>query len=129
LILVSQHIEQLAWTNGCGTLRSSFQRLSRINDELGTRTVYDELAATDVDVHVYGVDDGATPLDLQATVHSGTTPPYRNGWFVVHRPDDPDSDRGSALVCLETEPHVWDGFWTDDLERVVAIDDAIAREL
>ncbi|MXV61205.1 histidine kinase [Natronorubrum sp. JWXQ-INN-674] len=129
LILLSRRIEQLAWNNGGGTLRSSFQRLSRIDDEVGTRAVYDELTATDVDVHVYGVDDGATPIDLDVTVHSGTTPTYRNAWFVVHRPKDPDSTRGSALVCLETEPRVWDGFWTDDLERVAAIDDAIDRDL
>ncbi|ELY48411.1 DICT sensory domain-containing protein [Natronorubrum sulfidifaciens] len=128
LIIVSRRIEQLAWNGAGGTLRSAFQQLSRINDEIGTHEVYTELAASDVDVHVYGVDDEAT-IDLDVTVHSGTTPTYRNGWFVVYRPDDPADGSGSALVCLETEPRVWDGFWTDDPERVVEIDEAIARDL
>ena len=134
LILVSRHIEQLAWSAGRGTLRSSFQQLSRIDDELGTREVYDTLSATDVDVHVYGVDDGTT-VDFDVTVHSGTEPVYRDGWFVVHRPEGMNPERrtkdveAAALVCLETEPRVWDGFWTTDCDRVAAIDEAIGRDL
>lgn len=126
LIIVSRRIEQLAWNGSSGTLRSAFQHLSRITDEIGTHEVYTELAASDVDVHVYGVDDAT--VDLDVTVHSGTEQRYRNAWFVVYRPDDPADSDGSALVCLEDEPCVWDGFWTDDPERVVAIDEAIARE-
>ncbi|SDJ47790.1 histidine kinase [Natronorubrum texcoconense] len=134
LILVSRYIEQLAWAAGRGTLRSSFQRLSRIDDEVGTREVYDTLSATDVDVYVYGVDDGTT-VDLDVTVRSGTEPVYRDAWFVVYRPDELDPDRAApdveatALVCLETEPRVWEGFWTTDPDRVATIDEAIGRDL
>ncbi len=77
LILVSRYIEQLAWNADNGTLRSSFQRFSRINDEVGTRAVYETLAASDVDVHVYGLDDG-TSVDLDVAVHAGTSSVYRN---------------------------------------------------
>ncbi|WP_440764003.1 DICT sensory domain-containing protein [Natronorubrum sp. DTA7] len=129
LILVSRFIEQVAWKTGQGTVRSSFQTLSRIDDEVGTRAVYDELSATAVDVHVYGVDDGEVPPSLDATVHAGSNADYRDGWFVVFRPDDPDSAEASALVCLETDPRIWDGFWTTDPDRVAAIEDAIARRL
>ncbi|SIR63578.1 histidine kinase [Natronorubrum thiooxidans] len=108
LIIVSRRIEQLAWNGNGGTLRSAVQQLSRITDEIGTHEVYTELAASDVDVHVYGVDDAA--IDLDVTVHSGTEQRYRNAWFVVYRPDDPADGDGSALVCLEDEPRVWDGF-------------------
>jgi hypothetical protein len=128
LIVVSRYIEQRAWETGRGTLRSAFQRLSRIDDELGTYEVYDELGATDVDVHVYGVDDGAT-LDLDATVHAGTDPPYRRAWFVVFVPDDPADGDAIGLLCLEVEPRVWDGFWTTDPERVAAIEAHVRREL
>ena len=140
LILVSRYIEQRAWAAGRGTLHSGFQQLSRLDDEIGTREVYAELSATDVDVHLYGVDDTDVPaadtggpVDLDATVHVGSDEPYRDGWFVVYEPDDrAGAERDAspaALVCLETESRVWDGFWTTDPERVATIETAIAREL
>jgi hypothetical protein len=39
LIVISRYIEQLAWQHETGRLRSSFQRLSRLDDERGTRRV------------------------------------------------------------------------------------------
>ena len=130
LILVSRYIEQRAWAAGCGTLHSAFQRLSRIDDEVGTYETYAKLAETDVDVHVYG-SEGGCPSELDVTTHIGTDAEYRDGWFVVFDPDDrtPPDAVGAALVCLETEPRVWDGFWTTDPDRVAAIADYIAREL
>ncbi|AXR82890.1 DICT sensory domain-containing protein [Natrarchaeobaculum sulfurireducens] len=125
LIIVSRYIEQLACEGGSGTIRSAFQTLSRIEDELGTKEVYDQLAGTDVDVYVYGVDDGIDP-SLGPTIHSGTGPKYRRSWFVVYRPDSAASAADSgALVCYEVEPRVWDGFYTFDADRVREIDDAI----
>jgi len=41
LIVVSRVIERIAAEAGGGTLRASFQRLSRLQDERGTREVYD----------------------------------------------------------------------------------------
>ena len=130
LIIVSRYVEQLAWEGGSGTLRSAFQTLSRIDDEIGTREVYEQLAATDVDVHVYGVDDGIGS-SLEPTVHAGAGPRYRRSWFVVYRPDEAarSETESGALVCHETEPRVWDGFYTFDAERVREIDDAIAGGL
>ncbi|WP_226480124.1 histidine kinase [Natrinema amylolyticum] len=134
LIVVSRYIEQRAWAADGGTLRSAFQRLSRIDDEIGTREVYATLAATDVETHVYGIDDGAT-VDIDVTVHTGTGSEYRDAWFVVYEPDERPADAADptsgpvALVCLETEPRTWDGFWTYDPERVAAIGEYVAREL
>jgi len=134
LIIVSRYIEQRAWAAGAGTLRSAFQHLSRLDDEIGTHDVYARLEATAVDIHVYGVDSAAT-VDLDVTVHTGTAAEYRDGWFVVYNPDehvarsDASALEPAALVCLEVEPRVWDGFWTYDPDRVAAIDDYIAREL
>ncbi|RZH68215.1 histidine kinase [Natrinema altunense] len=135
LIIVSRYIEQRAWATGRGTLRSAFQRLSRIGDEIGTRDVYAKLAATDVETHVYGIDDGAT-VDLDVTAHTGPGSEYRDAWFVVYDPTGAGAAAAAesasgpvALVCLETEPRTWDGFWTYDPDRVAAIDAYIAREL
>ncbi|OAQ54687.1 hypothetical protein HTG_03760 [Natrinema mahii] len=130
LIVVSRYIEQRAWAAGSGTLYSAFQRLSRIDDEIGTYETYAQLAETDVDVHVYGIDDGCPP-ELGTTVHTGTGPEYRDGWFVIYDPDDrtPPDAVGTALVCLETEPRVWDAVWTTDPDRISRIADYVAREL
>jgi hypothetical protein len=114
LILVSRHIERLAYEAGAGTLRSTFQRLSRLEDELGTKKVYERLAGRTVDVHVYGVPD-EVPQELDATVHTGTSDEYRSSWCVVFEP--PDSP-GAALIAHQQEPNRWRGFWTYDRETV-----------
>ncbi|SFC54771.1 hypothetical protein SAMN05444422_11052 [Halobiforma haloterrestris] len=130
LIVISRYVERQAWAAAGGTLRSSFQTLARLNDEVGTRKVYERLEDAPVEVHVYGVADGRRP-DLDVAVHTGEDPEYRKGWFVVHRPADPTAPDATpaALVCYEAEPRIWDGFWTFDRERVAAIDDYVATEL
>lgn len=129
LIVLSRYLEQLAWTDGTGTHRAAFQQLSRIDDEVGTCEVYQQLGRTNVDVHVYGVDDGV-PDSLDATVHAGDDEAHRNAWFVVYRPDErADSATPGALVCWEVEPRVWDGAFTFDPDRVAAIDETIAESL
>ncbi|WP_418284253.1 DICT sensory domain-containing protein [Halorubrum sp. DTA46] len=128
LIIVSRVIERIAAEHGGGTLRASFQRLPRINDEQGTRTVYETLADTDVDVHVYGTGDPAALSDLSVTVHSGTTYPYRRSWFVVFTPSDDDGTH-VALLAIEDEPNVWDGFWTFRPELVTQIEHHIATRI
>lgn len=127
LIVVSRYIEQLAWQGSAGTLRSSFQRLSRIDDERGTRTVYGSLAGTETDVHVYGVPDWGPAASLDVTAHGGRSEDYRYGWFVVYRP--PDREGGAALVAYETDPHEWDGVWTYEQNRVAEIAEYVRREL
>jgi hypothetical protein len=129
LIGVSRHIERVAWNRDAGTLRSSFQRLSRIRDEVGTQRVYRRLADSGVEVHVYGVDDGGAPKDLDAAIHAGDTGEYRDSWFVVHRPPESDALPGLALLAIQDDSGVWDGFFTSDSEEVAAIDDDIRRNL
>lgn len=129
LIGVSRHIERVAWSRDAGTLRSSFQRLSRIRDEVGTERVYRRLGESGVDVHVYGVEDEPPPADLNLTVHTGNMEDYRDSWFVVHRPPDPDSQDGVALLAIQDENGVWDGFFTSDTEEVIAIDDHVRQNL
>jgi len=142
LITISRFIERAAWMAGDGTLRSSFQRLSRIDDEVGTRTVYERIADTGVDTHLYGVPDDL-PADLDAVIHAGDGRDFTDSWFVVYRPpegphsaeSDPESDLkrgiegGVGLLAVETEPRVWRGLWTFDAGRVSRVNRYIERNL
>jgi len=142
LITISRFIERAAWIAGNGTLRSSFQRLSRLDDEVGTRDVYERVAGGGVETHLYGVPDDV-PNGLDATIHSGYTPDYTDSWFVVYRPPDgprpvgPDAgadikrglEGGVALLAVESEPRVWRGLWSFEPDRVRAIHRYIDRNL
>ncbi|MFC7186951.1 hypothetical protein [Halorubrum yunnanense] len=142
LITISRFIERAAWTAGDGTLRSSFQRLSRIDDEVGTRDVYESVVDAGVDAHLYGVPDDL-PHGLDAVIHGGDSPDFTDSWFVVYRPpegphsveDDPDSglqrgvEGGVGLLAVETEPRVWRGTWTFDATRLRKLNRYIERNL
>jgi hypothetical protein len=131
LIVISRFIEARALTAGAGELHSTFQRLSRLDDELGTRRMYEWAAEAGVDTHVYGVDDDPTVVaDLDLTVHAGDHAEYRNSWVVLFQPDegrDGDTSAGTpdgvdlgpvALVAVEVGDNVWRGAWTYEPERV-----------
>jgi hypothetical protein len=121
LVLISRFIEYRALEAGSGEFHSTFQRLSRLDDEYGTKTVYEWLAESDVDTHVYGVRDDPSIADaLGVTAHSGTHEEYRRSWVVVFTPDDEATtdDAHAALVAVETESNVWRGMWTYDADRV-----------
>lgn len=114
LILVSRYIERRAFETKGGTLRSSFQWLSRLDDERGTRRAYERVADTPVDVHVYGRPDWYPPPEFPVVVHGGYTEDFRTSWFVIHTPPE-DADRDpAALLAIERSPGTWDGFWTYD---------------
>ena len=133
LILVSRYVERTAWEAGEGTFRTSFQRLSRIDDERGTRRVYEALADTGVDTHVYGVPDWTPPRALDATMHGGYGEDFRYAWFVVYVPPDraapDDGPDHVALVAVETDPGVWAGYWTYSPSAVTELNEYIAHEL
>lgn len=128
LITVSRYVERLALDSAGGSIRASFQRLSRIEDEYGTRAVYERLADSPVDTHVYGIPDWTPPPEFGVTMHGGWSDEFRNAWFVVHVPDAADGAH-SALVAVETAPGVWDGFWTFDADRVAEIDRYVRGKL
>lgn len=135
LIAISRHIERISWERDAGSHRASFQQLSRIVDEQGTQRVYRRLAESGVDTHVYGVDDdgGAErAAALGVTVHTGESPDYRDSWFVIHRPPeaaDPSAPKPLALLAIQDETGVWDGFFTTDREEVLAVDDYVREQL
>lgn len=127
LILVSRFVERKAHQAGSGTLRASFQLLSRLKDEMGTRAVYEKLADTDLDVHVYGQPDWIPSTELDVITHAGTDENFERGWFVLFEPDETGSAIG--ILAYETEPREWDGFYTADPNRVAAIADHVKRKM
>jgi len=150
LVVISRYIEQIAARAGCGRHRASFQYLSRIRDERGTKQVYDHLADSAVDVHVYGLPDWIPSKEIDVTTHVGRSDDFRNSWFVLFTPDrgpecrsagvdgsgsdatsvaDHPDIRPVALLAIEEEPQVWDGFWTFDPSLVAEINDYIAQKL
>ena len=119
LIHISRHVERMALETGSGVLHSGFQYLSRIHDERGTDRAYHQLSDTDVDVHVYGVPDWDQPPN-DMIVHPGEDELER-AWFVVYDGDGSD-ERKAALVCHETGPNEYGGFWTF---RPAVVDDVL----
>lgn len=115
LIEMSRYVEARALEADEGVLHAGFQRLSRIEDELGTRRVYERLAASDVDVNVYGVGDADPGVDVDVHAHDGDE--LRRSWFVVLE----RAETAAALLAVETGRNEWDGFWTYDPDRAEAI--------
>ena len=127
LIAVSRAIERRAVEAGAGTLRVGFQQLSRLVEEAGTYRVYKRLAATDVDVHAYGVGDVSVPAELAVTAHTGKSELHRRGWFVVFEPASTDAEP-IALYALARGANHWDGFWTYTPDRIQSIDRMITEQ-
>lgn len=128
LITISRYIERLALETGSGKHRASFQRLSRINDEQGTRAVYDDLAQSAVDTHIYGMPDWTPPPEFDLTMHGGWSEDFRDSWFVLFRSDATESVNCS-LLAIETERRTWEGFWTFDEDKTEALNQYIRKEL
>lgn len=135
LVVISRFIERLALKTGNGRLDTTFQRLSRIDDEYGTKTMYKWLGESGVETHVYGVaDDPTTVADLDVSIHSDNTRAYRRSWVVAFTPDevsqiDQTEPTHAALVAMETSPNVWRGVWSYDRRRVNRIQSYIKQNL
>lgn len=127
LILISRFIERRALHRGDGVLRATFQELSRLGAENGTREVYRRLGETGLSVHVYGIDDWDLPDQLDIEAHTGDHRGYRQSWCVSYRPPD-GADGHAAMVALETGPNEWVGTWTYDPEKVNRVDRILVDE-
>lgn len=125
LIELSRYVEARAW-NGDGTLHAGFQQLSRLDDERGTRRVYERLGDDPtVEPHVYGVPD-SRPSVPGVAVHGDRSAELRRSWFVVYDPPDRRED-AAALVVYRTDAGTWEGFWSYDAETVRAVSDYLAE--
>jgi len=134
LVIISRFIEDRALACGNGEFHSTFQRLSRLDDEYGTRRMYEWLGDSGIETHVYGVRDEPEAVDgLDVIVHAGTTHEYRRSWVVLFTPEAETGDASGrdvgtadtckpvALVALETGSNVWRSMWTYDPDRVERI--------
>jgi hypothetical protein len=126
LVAVSRAIERRAFLGGGGKVRSSFQRLSRVEDERGTRSVYERLCERGLDVHLYGRPDWTPGPEFGATIHGGYTPDFTDSWFVVY---DPEGDGEPAAMVALRRGREWAGRWTFDPERVRELVRYVEREL
>ncbi|PSP93317.1 hypothetical protein BRC91_10235 [Halobacteriales archaeon QS_4_62_28] len=112
LIDASTAIEMTAWQTGGGTLIAGFQYLSRYWESPRSRRVMHRIADAGVDVHIYGVPDVVPNADHQnVTVHPDSSTEVEESWFVTYDGDG-RSDRTGTLVVRETDPTVYEGFWT-----------------
>jgi len=125
-IAASRGIERIAHAAGEGTLRVGFQAFSRLVDERGTYRVYEQLSETDLDVHIYGVEDTSLPAEFGFTPHAGTSRFYRRSWFVVFQPSSADG-QPAGMFAVEREPNEWKGFWTFHRQRVDSMDRIITK--
>lgn len=125
-VTISRLIETRALQRGAGQVRASFQHISRLTAEPGTKTVYRRLEATDVDLETFGYGRPEGELPGEATVTLGEQWCHRNTWVVSYRPP---SDDGAALFAVQSGPNVWDGYWTFDPDRIDLIDDWIDKYL
>jgi len=116
LIELSRYVESLGWKAERNTLHAGFQYLSRVDDECGTRRVYDRLAHSDTDVHLYGVSTSDFELPEAATIHTEPSAELRESWFVVNT--DCGADMKGALLAERTGSSEWRGSWTFDADRV-----------
>lgn len=124
LILISRYVERLSYAHG-GTHRASFQRLSRITDERGTKNVYRKLGEAAANTHVYGVPDWLPPRAFDLTIHGGYGGDFDSTWFVLHRSET----EAAALLAIEVGVNEWIGEWTFDRDRVQALEATIKEHL
>jgi len=127
LVLISRFIEHRALERGEGLFRATFQELSRLTTEKGTREVYRRLGETDLSVHVYGVPDRELPEHLNLETHTGDHRGYRESWCVLFQPPE-RTDRHGALVALETGRNEWMGMWTYDVQKVRRVNRVLEAE-
>lgn len=119
LIAISRYIEQLSYKHG-GIHHATFQNISRINDEKGTKQVYEELNEKVDELHIYGILDKKPDLDFIPTYHFGSSNVYKYSWIVIHLSEN----YSAALAAIEdkNKSNEWDAIWTFNREKVIKLE-------
>ncbi|WP_335999775.1 DICT sensory domain-containing protein [Halorientalis halophila] len=119
LLAATREIEDRAWRVGEGELHVGFQRPAALSAQ---RTVYERLAESDLDVHVYTDVEWDEPSIPNVTAHAESDGELGQYWFVAFSPAGSDArSQACALIAWEREPGAYDGFWTYDPDRVAAL--------
>lgn len=126
---ISRHIEAEALEADDGQLRVGFQRLSRLErpEEYHTRSVYERLADTGVDVHLYGRPDWVPPESLATTMHGSYKEDFLRNWFLVFR--SADEETTIAFLAHDHGTGAWRGHWTFQRDRVNTINRYLENRL
>jgi hypothetical protein len=120
---MSHHIEELALERDAGTLWTGMQELSRLG-EPQTYAIYERLADSDVESHVFGRSGDSDPDPGPGVeTHGLETTEILESWFVVYR----DEAVSAALVAVETEPGTFRGFWTFESEVADRVGEYVRR--
>lgn len=117
MMAATREVEDRAWRVGAGTLHAGFQRPEAIAQQVD---VYENLTASDLEIHTFVAPDPVTPEIEGVTVHEIDTREIRESWFVVF---DGGPERMNACALLAEERGDPDerrfyGFWTYDPELV-----------
>lgn len=116
-LAVSREIEDRAFRVGRGTLRVSFQTLSAFQSQT---EVYRTLATeTDLEIHIYGVEDWTPPAIKGITYHAEAAERFEPYWALAYD-GGPDSTQACGLVAEELSDG-YTGFWTSDAAIVEEI--------
>jgi len=124
LISISRFIEKLSYEYG-GIHHSTFQKISRINDERGTKEIYELLSKKTDELHIYGQPDAEIDINSKnTTLHLGSTKIYKKLWIVIHLSDN----NAAALAALEKDNkyNEWNAIWTFDREKVVNLENKMS---
>lgn len=117
LLAVSREIEDRAFRVGEGTLWVSFQTLSTFRSQTD---VYRTLGAeTDLEIHIYGVEDWTPPAIDGITYHPKASERFEPYWVLAYD-GGPDETQASGLVA-EAHAEGYTGFWTNDVATVETI--------
>ncbi|MBV0900715.1 DICT sensory domain-containing protein [Haloarcula salina] len=122
LLATAHEFEDRAYRVGRGTLRVSFQSLSRFRAQFERyRHLADDTA---LDIHVYGRRDWYPPSIPGVTVHAVSDDEIERLWLLAFDGGG-DDDRKCALVAEDLGDDRFRGFWTYD----AAVVDEVMAEL
>lgn len=118
LLAATREIEDRAWRHGRGELHVGFQRAEALAAQ---RTVYERLAESDLDVHVYFDGQWDAPSIRAVTEHTGRDGEFGEFWLVAFLPEADAQSQACALIARERAPNSYGGYWTYDQDRVTRL--------
>ncbi len=121
-LAVSREIEDRAFRVGSGCLQVAFQTLSTMKSQT---SVYRTLATeTDLDIHVYAVEDWTPPAISGITYHTEAAERFEPYWALAYD-GGPDETQACGLLAKQHSDE-YTGFWTNDAAHVEEIGTALS---
>ena len=121
MVMASREIERRAWAVRTGELHVGFQTLSRADYQA---PVFDRLAESGIEIHVYGHPDATLLMDVEHHAHS--SPELADVWFLAFDGGG-DDDHACAMAGEEVAPGVFDGMYSDRAPVAESLIDYVQR--